>query len=257
MKHWTMMVCPHDTAKNPERWFVFAQYLSQNLSHNLGQYLSQDGAADGDAGFSVRFQQSLDFAEFQSGMAAADLIYANPQHALQLAEKHGFIPVARAGNLYDEAVMVTCAECDVQLADMQQASVSSVTSMLVTQVALKSLARQDVVPAELLPAATWMAVVQSIYRGDVRFGILYKDFFAGMSALSRKQIKVLGETKERSVYHCFMLAPQHAEHIANIRHTLLNMVQDVRGGAILAELSMQGLLAVDSGELEALRELKV
>lgn len=241
MQHWTMMVCPHDTAKNPERWFVFAQYLSQNLTLDDGE------------GFSVRFQQSLDFAEFQSGMAAADLIYANPQHALQLAEKHGFIPVARAGNLYDEAVIVTCAECDAQLADLQQSKVSSVTSMLVTQVALKSLARQSVAPAEVLPAATWMAVVQSIYRGDVRFGILYKDFYAGMSALSRKQIKVLGETKERSVYHCFMLAPQHADQMTLVSHTLLNMAQDVRGGAILAELAMQGFLAVDSTELGALR----
>jgi len=139
MQHWTMMVCPHDTAKNPERWFVFAQYMSQNLSQNI--------ALETDAGLSVRFQQSLDFAEFQASMAMADLIYANPQHVLQLAEKHGFIPVARAGNLYDEAVIVTCAECDAQLADMQQASVSTVTSMLVTQVALKSLARQDVAPA--------------------------------------------------------------------------------------------------------------
>jgi len=244
MQHWTMMVCPHDTAKNPERWFVFAQYLSQSI------------ALETDTGLSVRFQQSLDFAEFQTGMAAADLIYANPQHALQLAEKHGFIPVARAGNLYDEAVIVTCAECDAQLADVQQASVSTVTSMLVTQVALKSLAHHNVAPAELLPAATWMAVVQSIYRGDVRFGILYKDFYAGMSALSRKQIKVLGETQEHSVHHCFMLAPQHSDSLVAVRQTLLDMAEDSRGGSILAELGMDNLLAMQPAELEAIRALK-
>ncbi|HES77320.1 MAG TPA: hypothetical protein ENO09_10010 [bacterium] len=248
MEHWTMMVCPHDTAKNPERWFVFAQYLTQNLS--------QDMAGGEGAGFSVVFKQSLDFAEFQAGMAAADLIYANPQHALQLAEKHGFIPLARAGNLYDEAVIVSCAGCDAQLADMQQASVSTVTSMLVTQVALKSLARQDVTPAELVPAASWMAVVQSIYRGDARFGILYKDFYAGMSGLSRKQVKVLSETQEHSVHHCFMLAPQHAGQLDNVRQTLLGMADTPRGGAILAELNMDGLLAMQPADLDAIRELK-
>lgn len=248
MQHWTMMVCPHDTAKNPERWFLFAQYLSQYLNQNLGEL--EEGSV------AVRFQQSLDFAEFQAAMVAADLVYANPQHALQLAEKHGFVPLARAGNLYDEAVIVTCAECDAQLADMQQASVSTVTSMLVTQVALKSLARQDVAPAELKPAATWMAVVQALYRGDVRFGILYKDFYAGMSGLSRKQLKVLGETEERSVYHCFMLAPQHAEHAEAVRTTLLDMAGHERGGEILAELSMQALLPVGREELEAIRALR-
>lgn len=245
MNHWTMMVCPHDTAKNPERWFVFAQYLS----HNLGEISAGVPA-------SVHFQQSLDFAEFQAGMATADLVYANPQHALVLADKHGFIPLARAGNLFDEAVCVTCADCDAELADMHQSSVATVTSMLVTQVALKSLARQDVAPAELQPAATWMAVVQSIYRGEARFGILYKDFYAGMSPLSRKQIKVLGETQERSVYHCFMLAPQHAERTEEVRATLVNMASHGRGGQILAELSMQALLPVGRDELEAIRTLR-
>ncbi len=247
MEHWQMMVCPHDTAKNPERWFVFAQYLSQHLGQP---------AETAEGIISVRFQQSLDFAEFQAGMASADLVYANPQHALVLAEKHGFIPLVRAGNLYDEAVCVTCADCDAELYDMHQSTVATVTSMLVTNVALKALARQDVAPAQLQPAATWMAVVQSIYRGDARFGILYKDFYAGMSALSRKQIKVLGETEERSVYHCFMLAPQHAERLESARSTLLAMVDDVRGGEILAELSMQTLLPVGQKELEAVRALR-
>ena len=244
MTHWKMMVCPHDTAKNPERWFVFAQYLSQNFGEAKEHPVS------------VRFLQSLDFAEFQAGMATADLVYANPQHALVLAEKHGFVPLARAGNLFDEAVCVTCAECDATLADMHQSSVATVTSMLVTQVALKSLARQDVAPAELQPAATWMAVVQSIYRGDVRFGILYKDFYAGMSPLSRKQLKVLGETQERSVYHCFMLAPQHAGQVEAVRAVLLAMANHERGGQILAELSMQTLLPVGRDELDAILALR-
>ena len=248
MKHWQMMVCPHDTAKNPERWFIFAQYLSRHLS----PYLDTESSTT-----SVHFQQSLDFAEFQAGMASADVVYANPQHALVLAEKHGFIPLVRAGNLYDEAVCITCADCDAQLADMHQSTVATVTSMLVTNVALKSLARQDVSPATLQPAASWMAVVQSIYRGDARFGILYKDFYTGMSALSRKQIKVLGETEERAVYHCFMLAPQHAKHLENVRSTLLAMKDDDRGGEILAELSMQALLPVGQEELEAVRALRV
>ena len=243
MSPWQMMVCPHDTAKNPERWFVFAQYLSQHL---------------GDEGesISVRFQQSLDFAEFQAGMASADLVYANPQHALVLADKHGFVPLARGGDLFDEAVCVTCADCDASIADMHQSDVATVTSMLVTNVALKSLERQSLTPAALKNEATWMAVVQAIYRGDVRFGILYKDFYEGMSKLSRKQIKVLGETQEHAVYHCFMLAPQHSAKLDAVRETLLGMGQHPRGAEILTDLSMHGLLTVEAGELEAIRALR-
>ncbi len=243
MQHWNMMVCPHDTAKNPERWFVFAQYLSQHL-------IAHETAV------AVRFTQSLDFAEFQAGMATADLVYANPQHALVLAEKHGYLPLARASNLYDEAVCVTCADCDATIQDMDQSSVVSVTSMLVTQVALKALARQAVAPAQLQPAATWMAVVQSIYRGEARFGILYKDFYQGMSPLSRKQIKVLAETEEQTVYHSFMLAPQHGTQLERIRDIMLSMSSDARGADILAELSMQSLVPVGGSDLESIRELR-
>lgn len=233
-----MMVCPHDTAKNPERWFLFAQFLSQGTGH------------------SVRFEQSLDFAEFQAGMAQADLVYANPQHALKLAEEHGYLPIARASNLFDEAVLVTCAECEAAAADFHQAHVATVPSMLVTQVALKSLARNGIVPQDLQPAASWMGVVQALYKGKARFGILYKDFYEGMSKLSRKQVRMVSETAERSVYHCFMLAPRPAEQAAAMQQVLLGMADDPKGAAILQDLHMERLVPVQPEDLAAIRDLR-
>ncbi|MEW6569514.1 MAG: PhnD/SsuA/transferrin family substrate-binding protein [Chloroflexota bacterium] len=238
MQRLDLMVCPHDTARNPERWFLFAQYLS----HHLGD--------------SVHFEQSLDFAEFQANMAQADLVYANPQHALKLAEGEGFLPLARASNLYDEAVLVTCAECEAAAADFHQARVATVPSMLVTQVALKSLSRSGIAPQDLQPAANWMGVVQALYKGEARFGILYKDFYEGMSNLSRKQVRVVGETTERSVYHCFMLAPRHAGRAPALQQVLLGMAGDARGATILQELHMDRLIEVQAGDLESIRGLR-
>lgn len=238
MQRLQMMVCPHDTAKNPERWYLFAQYLSQHL------------------GQPVHFEQSLDFAEFQARMSGADLVYANPQHALVLAEKHDYLPLARAANLFDEAVLVTCAECEAAAADFHQASVATVPSMLVTQVALKSLARAGIAPQTLQPTANWMGVVQALYKGEARFGILYKDFYEGMSRLSRKQVRVVGETAERSVYHCFMLAPRHADQAAALRGLLLDMADDERGVSILQELHMDRLVQVQPDDLKAIRDLR-
>ncbi|MEO1751068.1 PhnD/SsuA/transferrin family substrate-binding protein [Thiofaba sp. EF100] len=238
MQRLEMMVCPHDTARNPERWFLFAQYLSQR------------------AGRSVHFEQSLDFAEFQAKMAEADLVYANPQHALKLLDGHGYLPLARAGNLFDEAVLVTCAECEAAAADFHQASVATVPSMLVTQVALKSLARAGIAPQTLQPAANWMGVVQALYKGEARFGILYKDFYEGMSKLSRKQVRVVSETAERSVYHCFMLAPRHADQVDALRAILLDMADDERGASILRDLHMDRLVRVQQDDLGAIRDLR-
>ncbi|MGK0674718.1 MAG: PhnD/SsuA/transferrin family substrate-binding protein [Halothiobacillaceae bacterium] len=238
MQRLDMKVCPHDTAKNPERWFLFAQYLSQRTGH------------------SVHFEQSLDFAEFQAKMLGADLVYANPQHALKLLDGHGYLPLARASNLFDEAVLVTCAECEAAAADFHQASVVTVPSMLVTQVALKALARSGIAPQKLQPAAHWMGVVQALYKGEARFGILYKDFYEGMSRLSRQQVRVVGETAERSVYHCFMLAPRHADQLDALRKVLLEMADNDRGAAILRNLHMDRLVSVQPDELGVIRDLR-
>jgi ABC-type phosphate/phosphonate transport system substrate-binding protein len=51
-----LMVCPHDTAKEPDRWFRFAQYLSQRL------------------GTPVNFSVALDFDEFHQRMAYTDIL---------------------------------------------------------------------------------------------------------------------------------------------------------------------------------------
>ncbi|MEW6445588.1 MAG: phosphate/phosphite/phosphonate ABC transporter substrate-binding protein [Pseudomonadota bacterium] len=238
MNRLNLMVCPHDTARNPERWFLFAQYLSQRIE------------------VAVHFEQSLDFAEFQAGMTSSDLVYANPQHALALLDQHGYIPLARASNLYDEAVLVACAECDAQAADFHQAEVATVPGMLVTQVALASLGRVGVTPASLRPAANWMGVVQALYKNETRLGFLYKDFYEGMSNLSRKQIRVIGETREQSAYHCFMLAPCQAGRAEAIRGALIAMSGDSRGASILRELLMDTLVEVNTSALAGLRSLR-
>lgn len=237
MQRLEMMVCPHDTASNPERWFLFAQYLSQIT------------------GWGMHFAPSLDFADFQAGMAQADLVYANPQHALKLSAQHGYLPLARAGNLYDEAVLVTTSECECALSDFHGASVVSVPSMLVTPVALQFLARAGIVPQAVQPAGSWMGVVHALYKGEARFGILYKDFYAGMGRLSRQQVRVLGETDARLVYHCFMLAPRHAASADEIRQALLDMADHPRGAEILRDLHMERMIPVQPEDLDALRAL--
>lgn len=53
-----------------------------------------------------------------------------------------------------------------------------------------------------------------------------------------------------------MLAPQHAGLLDRVRQMLLGMAEDVKGGSILAELNMDGLLAMQPAELDAIRALK-
>ncbi len=89
MNKLSLMVCPHDTAKRPERWFAFAQYLARKLEEPR-----------------VVFSPSLGFEDFHQRMASADLIYANPQDTHHLCRERGYQPIARAANLFDEVVII-------------------------------------------------------------------------------------------------------------------------------------------------------
>lgn len=42
MSKLTLMVCPHDTAKKPERWFRFVQYLNHHLTVGVHLEISLD-----------------------------------------------------------------------------------------------------------------------------------------------------------------------------------------------------------------------
>ncbi|MGB9670350.1 MAG: PhnD/SsuA/transferrin family substrate-binding protein [Halothiobacillaceae bacterium] len=98
--------------------------------------------------------------------------------------------------------------------------------------------------------------MQALYKGEARFGILYKDFYEGMSKLSRKQVRVVSETAEHSVYHCFMLAPQHDDQLDALRAILLDMADDERGAVILRDLHMDRLVRVQPDDLGVIRNLR-
>ena len=91
-----LMVCPHDTAKDPDKWFLFAAYLSKKFQ------------------MSIKYCQCMDFAEFHSKMTEADIIYANPQDSLTLVEEYDYIPLVHSTNLYDEIVYIANSEVENQ-----------------------------------------------------------------------------------------------------------------------------------------------
>ncbi|MDD3518089.1 MAG: PhnD/SsuA/transferrin family substrate-binding protein [Chromatiales bacterium] len=153
-------------------------------------------------------------------------------------------------------MLVTCAECEAGEIDFHQAEVATVEPMLVTRVACVALGRKGIVPATLQSCSSWMGVVHALYRERARLGILYKDFYEDMSELSRSTVRMIGETSERSVYHCFMLAPRHAALAEGLRQAMLGMADEADGADILARLHMERLVAVAPADLEVIRSLR-
>lgn len=233
----TFLVCPHDTAANPVRWQLLGQYLSQKLN------------------VSFCFEITFDFAEFHAQMESADLVYANPLDTLHLTNK-GFQVVARPSNDYDEAVLVANPDIAGPTIDaIQGQPIASVCSMLPTKIALRMLNKQSVKPADVVDHDSWTAVISTVWRNDVSYGIIYKDTYNELSDQGKSMVQLLATTQEHVAFHSFVVGNNAAGLKDDIQHTLLEMHTDSKCQEILNEFCFERWVAVTQDELDAMRKV--
>ena len=228
-----LMVCPHDTANNPDKWFHLAHYLTHGITN------------------SIMFEKSLDFPDFHEQLTSGGLIYANPQDSVKLIKEHGYTPITRPSNLHDEIVFIANTSIEnPQITDLANSEIISVNSMLVTRVGIKHLLDRDLKPALIKPAESWMAVVKDIFRNNEKYGFVYKDFYEGLNSLSRNGLQKISETTGGTIHHCFLVSPE-LESLANsLQSCLLNMHNESeRSKDILASLNVEQFLPVSKEEI--------
>ena len=244
MSNIKLMVCPHDTAKNPENWYNFAQYLAQQITS------------------SVFFEKSIDFPDFHGKLTDGGLIYANPQDSVRLIQDHNYLPVARPSNLSDEIIFIANKAINSpQIADLADQAVISVESMMVTKVGLKYLLDQGITPSRIDSKESWMAVIKSIFRGESNYAMVYKHFYEGLNGLSKSGLQKIGRTSAGTIHHNLLVSPKLAESVVNIQQCLLQMHESSdRSREILASLNIEKLVTIDKDEIlkfEALHKYSI
>jgi hypothetical protein len=238
MTKYKLMVCPHDTAKNPERWFLFALHLGKITNSTIS------------------FKSSVDFKEFHEKLTSSDLIYANPQDSLQLYKEKNYIPLAHPGGLYDEVVFIANKNVEHKsVQSINNQSVASVRSMMPTCLAVEHLLKEGVKPSVVTNKDSWMGVIKSVYKGDIPYGFVYRDFYESLNTLTRDAVEVIDVTNNKKIFHMFMLSPEYSEHVEQFSHALLNYHNDPKGNEILAQLNMSQLRKVDLQALDDLEDL--
>ncbi len=241
MNNIKFMVCPHDTASNPDKWYHFSQYLTQTLSNSS----------------SVQFEKSMDFPDFHAQLSTSGLIYANPQDSVNLITNQGYIPVARSSNLFDEIVFVTSN--DIQnptISDLIDKDVITVTSMLVSKVGTKFLLDQKIKVASLKTAESWMAVVKAIFRKEEKYGFIYKDFYEGLNNLTKSGLQKIAETNDGTIHHNLLVSPALESIALDLQNILIEMHhQGGRCEDILESLGVDKFLAVNKQEILAFNNL--
>ncbi len=233
------MVCPHDTVKNPDNWFFFAQQIGK-LSKQV-----------------ISFQPSMDFKDFHHKMAYADLIYANPQDSLSLYCDYGYIPLARPQGLYDEVVFIANKKLKGKgLAQLNNQKIASVTSMIPTALAIKHLHAKNITPRIIENRDSWLAVMRAVYTGDCPFGFVYQDFYKSLGNLSKSSVNFIEATLSKTLYHMMLLHPKHKQIANQLQDILFNLHNNPALKAMLQELNINRFIQINPTTMEIIKKIE-
>lgn len=234
----TLLVCPHDTANNPVRWQMLAQYIAQRLSLH------------------IQFDIMLDFTDFHEHMNTADLVYANPLDTLQLTERQGFVALAHPAGLYDEAVLIANHDIETPtLAMLEGQPIASVEQMLPTNIALYLLKRQAITPSSIINHDSWMSVIGSVWRNETSFGIVYKDTYQELSDQGKGMVQAFYTTEECIAFHSMLLGNRALANREEIEQGLLQMHLDEKGQEVLADLPFAQWLPTNDESLAMMKQI--
>jgi ABC-type molybdate transport system substrate-binding protein len=226
------MVCPHDTAGDPIKWFQFAQYLTKYCKT------------------STKYYKCLDFVEFHQKMSEADIVYANPQDSLELLEKFNYIPLVHSTNLYDEIVFIANnGTKNDSLADINDKDCFSCNGMMVTRIGIKGLIEKGHKPKRIYSKDNWMAVVKAVSQGEKDYGFVYKDFYDGLNKLSKSLVTNIGETNERSIFHSVFIKAEHSDKGEAITKILTDAHNTDKGRLTLKDVNIDKFIPVTKEEI--------
>jgi hypothetical protein len=235
-----LMVCPHDTAGDPLKWFQFAFYLTKYCE------------------ISTKHFKCLDFVEFHDKMADADIVYANPQDSLELMNKLNFIPLVHSVNLYDEIVFIANKEVsNDSLKGLNGEECVSCNGMMVTKVGIKKLLDQNIKPSKIYSKNNWMAVFKAVSQGEKPYGFVYKDFFDGLTELSKESVKKIGETNEKSIFHSIFINPKYQNKAEKITHFLTQANEAEKGVLALKRINIERFIPAVPEEIIQFKKIQV
>lgn len=233
-----MIVCPHDTANNPDRWYLFVQYLVQTL------------------GIPINLNLSLDFADFHDQMKTADIAYANPSDTIVFLEQHGFVAVARPSNKHDEVVFVSNHDVPApSLQSLQGVPIASVENLLPTKIALHILESQGIKPSSVHNCESWTSVIGCIWRGEFNYGVIYKDTYDELSEQGKGMVKVFATSDERVAFHNILIGRNAQAMKAEIEQAFLAMHTSDKGKSVLTELAIAQWLPTSADDIARIKHI--
>lgn len=236
-------VSPDFTPDHLSGWFIFNTWLQRTL----------------DAHFHLQL-----FDDFQSQREAiqqnkVDLIYANPYDAAMLVREKGFRPLAKFGNLADEAIIAVSAHGSYQkiedLAPGIRLATTDDPDVHMMGMIMLEPAELDISNIQMVDCDNYVLVAKQLIKQTADAGIFLVEAYNSLSSMIRKELRVLVKSQIQVVHHSLMIGPNVMEYREPLLNALLTMEDCEKGRGILQALACPKWELVDDEEMEFMIDL--
>ncbi|WP_150049931.1 MULTISPECIES: phosphate/phosphite/phosphonate ABC transporter substrate-binding protein [Methylomonas] len=236
-------VSPDFTPDHLSGWYIFNTWLQKQLETNIHLQMFDS------------FQDQRKAIESDQ----VDLIYANPYDAAMLVREKNFLPVARVNGATDEALIAVseqnpAASVEDLKPGLRIAFTDDPDVSLIGMIMLEP-ADLDKSNVAFVTSDTYVLVAKHILRNEADAGIFLVEAFDGLSAIIRKQLKVLVRSQISVINHTLMLGPKLHSRRDQIRSLLCDMTTHEKDCGVLKSLGFAGWKAVEDEEMEFMIDL--
>lgn len=236
IKEHIFSACPHDVVLDPEKWQALVDYL-----HTKGA-------------FNGHFERHDSFSGFAQNFERFHLAYAHPLHVIELVTKHGFTPLARYDEIYDEAVVITQKmNSDPSFEAALSGSTALVNGSPSHAAFLIEASDKNIeVTYQPILKDNYQAVLMDVALNVAEYGVILKSVYDEMLVM-RDQVKVFYTTSTKKLVHAFAVSPTLKGCSADIKQALLQMHEDDVGRKIQKRLQCNKIIAFNEEDVKKLQ----
>jgi len=204
------------------------------------------------------------FNDFQSQRKAiqddgVDLIFANPFDASVLVREKGFLPLVKAAGVADEAIIAVNAANKVEdvahLSPSIKVAYTEDPDVQLMGMIMLEPGDLDADNTKAVLSDSYILVAKHLLKGEADVGIFLAEAFDDLSAMIKKQLKVLVRSQISVIYHCLLMGPDLQQSCPEIQKLLIDMINQKKGQGVLKSLGFSAWEKVEEEEMQFMIDL--
>ncbi len=224
-------------------WYIFNTWLQRAIDEEIHLELYSSAA-----------EQRQAIADDQ-----IELIYANPYDATVLVREKGFVPVARADNKADEAIIAVSNESPItnieQLKEGTKISCTGdpdVSMMCMIMLEPAGLDKNNTITTN---RDAYILIAKDLLKNDADIGFFLEETYNELSDITKKQLRPIVRSQIHVIHHLLLASPKLAGKKDDMQSSLLSMTEDTKGAGVLKSLNFERWIAVEQEEAEFMIDL--